>query len=307
LQQSASYYGFGFDGYEVKSRYLRELANAFVYASPFAAYIGMRRRRPLLILAGVLPPLALAYITSQRPWLFCVAGMLALYTLGPGYADARRHITGARNLLAMPTRAVGIAILALVTLFSAYFVRFERSGTFVGETTVAVAESVDSVLLMRDVSIFVFYWTMDAVPERLVPIGGFSTLHIPSTLLHLPIEFPPMEQVGYYLAFNRNHMSGSTLHPTLYGFAYCDLAWGGLIWAVIMALIIGGAEICAAGREQRLFALAPMMSLLIAVVLRGSPHYGITRAWYSAALVGTIYFSFAVTRRETHSAVAAFE
>jgi len=303
LQQRASYFGFGSDGYEAKSRYLRSFANSFVYASPFATYFGIRRRIPLLTLAGVIPALALAYITSQRPWLFCVAGVLALNTLGPGYADAKQRLTGVRNYLATPARLLGIALLAITTLFTSYFVRYERSDTYSGRTAEAAGESVGSVVLMRDVSIFVFYWTIDAVPERLPAIGGFSTLQIPATLLHLPINFAPTEQVGYYLALNRNHLTDSTLHPTVYGYAYCDLAWAGLVWALIMALIIGSAERYIAGREQRLFALAPMMSMLIAVVVRGSPHYGITRAWYSAIAIGAIFFVATLARRGDHSSV----
>jgi hypothetical protein len=55
------------------------------------------------------------------------------------------------------------------------------------------------------------------------------------------------------------------------------------------------------------FALAPMMSLLIPVVLRGSPHYGITRAWYSAITICLVYLLSSVTRREFGSTAAAFE
>lgn len=298
LNQSASYYGFGPDGYNSKSRYLKEIANAFIYAAPFAAYFGMRRRQPLLILAGVVPPLVLAYITSQRPWLSCVAGVFALYVLGPGREIATRRLNNARRLFGSPWRLIAIAAIAFATLFSAYFVRYGRTESFTGDKADAAVESLSSSLLMRDVSMFVLYWTMDSIPDRLAPIGGFSTLHIPATLLHLPIEFPPSEQVGYYLALNRNGWSDGTLHPTVYGFAFCDLGWGGLVWAGIMAMIIGGAEIVSAGRQERVFALAPMMSLLITVVVRGSPHYGITRAWYSALLIGILFLLSATGERE---------
>lgn len=290
LKQGAAFYGFASDGYDAKYRYLREIANTFVYAAPFATYFGIRRRIPLMAIAGAIPALTLAYITSQRPWLSCVAGVLILYVLGPGHVAASRRLAGARRLIASPLRLAVIGALAFGTLFSAYFVRYGRTETFVGGTADAASESLASSLLMRDASIFVLYWTMDAIPDRLAPIGGYATLHIPSTLLHLPIQFSPAEQVGYYLGRNRNGWTDATLHPTVYGFAYCDLGWGGLLWAGIMALILGGAEIIAAGKEHRVFALAPMLSLLVTVVVRGSPHYGITRAWYASLMMGLVFF-----------------
>jgi len=291
LAESFDFFGMsGAGAYETKNRQLRALADALVYTSPFAIYVGLTSRKYLLATAGVIPCLLLAYITTQRPWLFCVFGVVFLYVVGPGrgrFWSATKHVA---TLKGGAKRVFAGLLVVLCVLFLSYFVRIGRAEYPRGSGLDVVTETVESVLSLRDVSVFVLYWTMDMVPERLSTTHGMSTLHIPATILHLPTKFTDMEQVGYYLSWYRNRWTTTTTHPTIYGWAYCDLGWFGVIWAIILAWMVRAAEWWSRGGEVRQFAAAPIMTMMLAVVVRGSPHYGITRAWYGMLYVATLFF-----------------
>ena len=299
LAESVDFFGIGTGHvYEPKQRQLRALANTLVYVSPFATYVGLVWRRYLLAIAGLVPCFSLAYITAQRPWLFCVFGVVFLYAVGPGRSRLQSVTSSVTNLKGGLRRVLLGLLVVGCTLFGAYFVRLSRAERFRGAAIDALAETTASVLAFRDVSVFVLYWTMDMVPDRLSTTHGMSTLHIPATILQLPIQFSEMEQVGYYLAWYRSRWTTTTTHPTIYGWAYCDLAWGGVLWALILAGIVRAVEWWTGGDEARQFGAAPIMTMMLAVVVRGSPHYGITRGWYGMIYVVVLFSIVAFFARQ---------
>jgi hypothetical protein len=302
LAESVEFFGIGTGQlYEPKHSKLRALANTLVYASPFATYVGLICRRHVLALAGAIPCVFLAYITAQRPWLFCVFGVVFLYVVGPGRGRLESMTLPIASLKSAARRTVAGLLVFACALFLAYFVRLGRADRFRGSASDAVAETIASVLSLRDVSIFVLYWTMDMVPDRLSTTNGMSTMHIPATILQLPMQFTEMEQVGYYLAWYRSRWTTTTTHPTIYGWAYCDLAWGGVIWGLFLALMIRSVEWWTGDDESRHFAAAPIMTMMLAVVMRGSPHYGITRGWYGMLYVVALFSMIAIFAGQVRS------
>ncbi len=281
LSRSVANYGYSGNVLRTKFRYLNSLSMVFIYQSAFGVYYGLRVRRFRYVLVSIIPNLVMAIVTSQRPWLVAISGPIVLYWL-QFRIYTKRHLKFdivTRSLLQSKNIILGLIVIITV-LFIMHFVRALRV-----DSENPYAEALYRTVKVRDVSIFVMYWTFENMPELLPGTAGRSSRDIIYTIMHLP-RVGCDELVGAYLAWYRNRWTNTTLHPTIYGWAYCDLLWGGVIWGAIMATIIALIERFVRNSELWLYALSPAVFVMILVCVRGSIHYGIMRAWYAVILTG---------------------
>ncbi len=289
LARSISQYGFRDVTIEIKHRYLYNLSLVFIYQSACGIYYGLRRRRPLAFVLACIPNVLLGVITAQRPFLVALLGPLAFYELRFGVFVRRSfQFDRIKGFFRRARRVAFLSLILLAIVFALNLVRTARVQRRDFAAAVQKAAYVSGGL--RDCSVFVMYWTFEKIPEYLSSTGGESTLHLAKTILHAEKEEDPGTLVGFHLSWHRNAWTFTTLHPTVWGWAYCDLLWPGLLWGVLLAAMVVLLDRVTWRSEVLYFVLSPAALVMIVLVLRGSVAYGILRAWYASIITVAIVF-----------------
>jgi len=281
-------YGWRDIAVSIKHRYLQNLASIFIVQSAFGIYYGLRFKRHSKAVVACGPNLAMAFITAQRPWLVALVGPVLAYSVYFGWF--RNSPRNREKLGGLWRRGRRFALVVLALLAFIFFLNFVRafrerpSGSALDDAVRAGKEASYLTGALRDHSIFIQYWVFEHVPQYLETTHGRSSRNILATILHLPQDVARSDLVGWYVAWHRNGQAMTTLHPTICGWSYCDLAWWGVLWGGMMGLVVGLVERLAKGDEFSLFAFSPVMALMLVVATRGSVEYAITRAWYAVLM-----------------------
>lgn len=282
-------YGHRSDAIGVQHRLAHNLSVAFIYQSACGLYFALRRRKPLTFFLACVPNALLAAITAQRAYFFALLGPLAFHELRFGVFA--RYSFQFNRLASFSLRAKRAALLSLALVATVFGLNLLRTArTRLGDFPGAVKEAAYISGGLRDQSLFVKYWTFDNIPESYSSIDGRNTLRIVKTLLRAERGDDISDQVGFYIAWHRNAWDFTTLHPTVWGWAYCDLLWPGVLWGAALAAIMALLDRATWRSEVRYFVFSPAILIMVSVVMRGSVEYGIVRAWYALILSAGIVF-----------------
>ena len=179
----------------------------------------LMNKRFFLFFLNIFPCIAISFITTERPYLAPIIGIIFSWLIMKGNNDYKKIFK--------------ITLVGLVSLFIMRIVRM-----------ISRDEEIDylDLLISRDVSTSVLYYIFERPNYFETYTNGKATIFLILTGIYPEFllgnrDFSKVD-IPSILAYERFSWSFGTIHPTIFGWLFMDLAWFSLLFAFFFGFIV---------------------------------------------------------------------
>lgn len=241
----------------------------FLSFSCIAVFFSVLKGRYLLFIFSAAPSVIVSYITTERPYIIPVLACAIAGFVYTGFDSQNR-----KKIL----RLVLIGFLCIIILNSVLSGR--RPDLQIKECLISALYPV-----VRDSSTNVLYYCFDDMMlyDKGTEFRGIlyliGTGFMPSSLFGNIRDFTSAD-VPSYLALKRFGWPGGSIHPTIYGWAFTDMKWYGILFSIFIGFFLGLISKWSQNNLVRYGLAVAGTSIFVAVGLRGSVQVGFARCIY---------------------------
>lgn len=252
---------------EVNYPQLAVFKNLFLISATSGLLPALKQKRYFIFFAILIPFLLVAVMTASRVFSIIIPFLIIYYIL-----CAHKKIR-TKNVLMI----LGLGYLFVFVL--TYLLR-------------------DSPLLMtyplsRDDSMSNLYYAFEYADQ--LDTEGSNTLRLITTNPFFQMD---ADDITVKLADYRFSVGWGTLHPTVYGWAFIDLQWWGLLLGLFFGLLTGFTDnIRAALPRKYSYLLLPFQLCFVAVMVRGSVQFAYSNYIYIVVFFLFVYAYFRTKKR----------
>ncbi len=234
-------------------------------------YLSLVRRSFMWSVAMAAPFFLIAFLTTERPHIVPILSCLVMFFL------CQYSKLSIKKLL-----KIAVVCLLLVAVFTS--VRLGREGAIsYSDVFLSMAYPIS-----RDYSTSTMYYAFSVSPA-LPGFGDFNGFKFLLKTGFVPAVIWGERDFGtadlpHFLARNRFSWESGTIHPTIYGWAFYDMGWFGLLFAAFVGLICGFSSWWSKGKIERRALVYSTVSIFLLVSIRGSVQVGYAKMFYSFVL-----------------------
>jgi len=243
--------------------------------SGIGVFFSSYRKKYFILLLALTPSILIVLLTSERPFLLPVL-ICAMYGM---------YARSIKDNNSFSFKYIFMALAAIYVIPSAFFI--VRNGI----------SSIVEILpypLHRDSSFNNLYYVFSNIGGYNEVGTGFTNIIRLLTTGVLPSSlfgkvFDNSLDVTRYLAIERFNWKTGTLHPTLYGWAFVDMKWFGLLFAIFIAFILSIPSRFKNSPTFIRIGLCSIAALFILVSMRGSVQFSYAIIFYGFLYLLLIY------------------
>ncbi len=259
---------------------LGKLYSPLVTLGAVSTYLFMVERRYIWTMFSLIPPVAIAFLTSQRPHL-----VPALMCIMSALISTRRVNFAWKVWI----KALLFGYLTLCTLIAVRIGIYGNGAIIASQILYPVARDNSSPVMYYSFSEKGLYYihTEFRGIKRLL-LTGLNSRSL------FGRDDDDLFDVVAYIARAKFNWSYGTLHPTLYGWLFTDMKWSGILFAVYISLLFTLLTRASSKSELMRMIIIAVGSMFIVVAMRGSVQFAYSRMVYSL-LVGLVCFKLIKT------------
>ena len=267
------YYGLDFFELIEKGLEIPKLIKWLWFLMPLGAarsYEMIVRKKYAMAMAFLLPLIYSLSASGSRAWFTCAVGAIAVaWFRQQSRLTAKFYVSLCSVVVVVPLFMAGIRVV--------HDARKRDNGVDL------VNDSL--ILAFKDMSIGEFYYTLSNEYFEEESTQGAST----KALLATPVILPFMNRELYsednqvifkIYRLRYGFVDYGSLHPTLYGWAYFDLKYWGLLLAIWTSVACELCELLTASQLAYRGIAAAVLSQFIILGMRGSLHIAFTRLYF---------------------------